>query len=253
MSTEIIMPEQRRQNVAPISSDNSIMAVISRAAADPSCDIDKLERLMAMHERMQARDAQAEFNAAMAAMQSDIPSIAERGAIVVNGEKRSDYATFEDINDVIKPIMQTHGFAITFKVENVAAGLSVTGILMHRAGHREETTMLLPLDTSGSKNAVQAVGSSTSYGKRYVMSALLNLTTRGEDDDGHAAVPSATVTTIQARQLQTLLDKCSDKAKEAFAGMYGTTTDVSKADFDRVLGGLTKSAAKAEADNANHQ
>ncbi|MFL1527883.1 ERF family protein [Pseudomonas sp. O230] len=253
MGTEIIMPEQRRQVVAPISADNSIMAVISRAAADPTCDIDKLERLMAMHERMQARDAQAEFNAAMAAMQSDIPSIAERGAIVVNGQKRSDYATFEDINDVIKPIMQIHGFAISFKVENVAAGLSVTGILMHRAGHREDTTMLLPLDTSGSKNAVQAVGSSTSYGKRYVMSALLNLTTRGEDDDGHAAVPSATVTTIQARQLQALLDKCSEKAKEAFAGMYGTTTDVSKADFDRVLGGLTKSAAKAESDNANHQ
>ena len=67
MSTEIIIPEQRRQAVAPISNDTNIMAVISRAAADPACDIDKLERLMAMHERMQARDAQAEFNAAMAA------------------------------------------------------------------------------------------------------------------------------------------------------------------------------------------
>jgi hypothetical protein len=253
MAGEIILPELRRQAVVPISNDSNIMAVISRAAADPTCDIDKLERLMAMHERMQARDAEAEFNAAMAAMQSDIPSIAERGAIVVNGQKRSDYATFEDINDVIKPIMQQHGFAITFKVENIAQGLSVTGILMHRAGHRESTTMLLPLDTSGSKNAVQAVGSSTSYGKRYVMSALLNLTTRGEDDDGHAAVPTATVTAIQARQLQSLLDKCSDKAKEAFAGMYGTTNDVSKSEFDRVLGGLTKSAAKAEAENANHQ
>lgn len=253
MSTEIIMPEQRRQVVAPISSDNNIMAVISRAAADPTCDIDKLERLMAMHERMQARDAEAEFNAAMAAMQSDIPSIAERGAIVVNGQKRSDYATFEDINDVIKPIMQVHGFAITFKVENVAAGLSVTGILMHRAGHRESTTMLLPLDTSGSKSAVQAVGSSTSYGKRYVMSALLNLTTRGEDDDGHAAVPTVTVTPIQARQLQALLDKCSDRAKEAFGNLHGTTADVSKGDFDKVLGQLTKSAANAEAQHANHQ
>jgi hypothetical protein len=171
----------------------------------------------------------------------------------VNGQVRSNYATFEDINDVIKPIMQTHGFAITFKVENVQSGMNVTGILMHRAGHRESTSMFIPLDTSGSKNAVQAVGSSTSYGKRYVMSALLNLTTRGEDDDGHAAVPTVTVTPVQARQLQALLDKCSDKAKEAFAGMYGTTTDVSKDDFDRVLGGLTKSAAKAEAENANHQ
>lgn len=255
MSTAIILPEERRSSVAAArpQADTSLLAVISRAAADPSCDIDKMERLMAMHERMQARDAEAEFNASMAAMQSDIPSIAERGAITVNNQVRSNYATFEDINDVIKPIMQAHGFAITFKVENVHGGMNVTGILMHRAGHRESTSMFIPLDTSGSKNAVQAVGSSTSYGKRYVMSALLNLTTRGEDDDGHAAVPTTTVTAIQARQLQTLLDKCSEKAKEAFAGMYGTTTDVSKADFDRVLGGLTKSAAKAEAENANNQ
>lgn len=247
MPNEIIMPEQRRQSVTPISSDNSIMAVISRAAADPSCDIDKLERLMAMHERMQDRDAQAEFNAAMAAMQSDIPSIAERGAIVVNGQKRSDYATFEDINDVIKPIMQIHGFAITFKVENVAAGLSVTGILMHRAGHRESTTMLLPLDTSGSKNAVQSVGSSTSYGKRYVMSALLNLTTRGEDDDGHAAVPTASITAVQALGINALLARCTEKTKDWFIGEYGSAECVPKSRHDILVGQLNKAIKAAEA------
>lgn len=243
--SEIIVTEQRSQVVPqPSQQDTNIMAVISRAAADPACDIDKLERLMAMHERMQARDAQAEFNAAMAAMQSDIPSIAERGAIVVNGQKRSDYATFEDINDVIKPIMQAHGFAITFKVQNIAAGLSVTGILMHRAGHREETTMLLPLDTSGSKNAVQAVGSSTSYGKRYVMSALLNLTTRGEDDDGYAAVPAAKITDIQVRQLEAMAAKCSKKAQDAFNNLYPVIADITKTQFDTVLNQLTASASK---------
>lgn len=255
MSSAIIVPESHRPPAASQRppADTSLLAVISRAAADPSCDIDKMERLMAMHERMQARDAEAEFNASMAAMQSDIPSIAERGAITVNGQIRSNYATFEDINDVIKPIMQTHGFAITFKVENVQGGMNITGILMHRAGHRESTSMFIPLDTSGSKNAVQAVGSSTSYGKRYVMSALLNLTTRGEDDDGHAAVPSVTVTAAQARQLQSLLDKCSDRAKEAFGNLHGTVADVQKGEFDKVLGQLTKSAANAEAQHANHQ
>lgn len=251
MATDIIMPEQRRQVVAAISNETNIMAVISRAAADPACDIDKLERLMAMHERMQARDAEAEFNAAMAAMQSDIPSIAERGAIVVNGQKRSDYATFEDINDVIKPIMQQHGFAITFKVENVASGLSVTGILMHRAGHRESTAMLLPLDTSGSKNAVQAVGSSTSYGKRYVMSALLNLTTRGEDDDGHAAVPTANVTAVQASAITALLARCSEKTRDWFVGEYGTVECVPKARHDILTAQLNKAIKAAEAANEN--
>lgn len=250
MAGEIILPEQRRTAVAAISSDTSIMAVISRAAADPACDIDKLERLMAMHERMQARDAQAEFNAAMAAMQSDIPSIAERGAIVVNGQKRSDYATFEDINDVIKPIMQIHGFAITFKVENMAAGLSVTGILMHRAGHRESTAMLLPLDTSGSKNAVQAVGSSTSYGKRYVMSALLNLTTRGEDDDGHAAVPTANITAAQVLGINVLLARCTGKTNDWFVGEYGSAECVPKARHDVLVSQLNKAIKAAEAATA---
>src|SRR6202043_3736939 len=62
----------------------------------------------------------------------------------------------------------------------------VTGVLSHRDGHAEETTMLLPADISGGKNPLQAIGSSTSYGKRYTAGALLNITSRGEDDDGWA-------------------------------------------------------------------
>ena len=60
----------------------------------------------------------------------------------------------------------------------------VAGILMHREGHREETEMQLPIDASGSKNTVQAIGSSTAYGRRYVLCALLNIATGDEDDDG---------------------------------------------------------------------
>lgn len=185
MTGQIIVPEQRRQAVAPIPADNSIMAVISRAAADPSCDIEKMERLLALHERMQAKTAEAAFNAAMAEMQCEIPTVGQ-GALNTHTEKT--YATLDDINVTLKPIMQVHGFAISFKVENTAAGVSVTGILMHRDGHREETTMLLPVDIGKGRNAVQAVGSSTTYGKRYVMCALLNITTSEmQDDDGHGA------------------------------------------------------------------
>ena len=37
----------------------SMLSVIARAAADPSVDLDKMERLMQMHERMQAKQAEA--------------------------------------------------------------------------------------------------------------------------------------------------------------------------------------------------
>lgn len=234
--------EHNEQAPAVVGESATILQVIQRAAADPQCDIEKMERLMAMHERMQAKSAQTEFNAALASMQCDIPSIAERGT----GHNKMTYATLEDINDVIKPIMQRYGFAMSFKVEHAQAGISVTGILMHRAGHREETTMLLPSDTSGGKNAVQAVASSVSYGKRYVMCAMLNITTRGEDDDGYAAVPASVITEVQARQLSALLAKCSEKARNAFATMYGTPAEVAKADFDQVLAGLSKSARNNE-------
>ncbi len=240
---------QRQEGAAVIQAGESatILQVIQRAAADPACDIEKMERLMAMHERMQSRSAEAEFNASMAAMQSELPSIAERGAITVNGQKRSNYATFEDINDIVKPIMQQFGFAVSFRVETVQTGVSVTGILMHCAGHREQTTMLVPLDTSGSKNAVQSLGSSVSYGKRYVLSALLNITTRGEDDDGNAAVPpKKLITQAQAQQLNALLSQCLQDTQEAFAAMYGSAESVPSADFDAALARLTKARERAK-------
>ncbi|ALQ01455.1 ERF family protein [Pseudomonas brassicacearum] len=204
MSTEIIMPEQRRQAVVPISTDNSIMAVISRAAADPTCDIEKMERLLAMHERMQAKTAEQEFNAAMAEMQCNIPTVFE-GA--VNLHTGNSYATLDHITHTLKPIMQQHGFAITFKVETEDKVIKVTGILMHRGGHREQTTMTLPVDIGKGRNDVQAVGSSTTYGKRYVMCALLNITT-GEtrDDDGQSADGSDT-DDMRAQVVEDILER----------------------------------------------
>lgn len=191
MSTAIILPEERRPPVGAQQSptDASLLAVISRAAADPGCDIEKMERLLAMHERMQAKAAEQAFNAAMAQMQCEIPTVFE-GA--VNLRTHNSYATLDHITRTLKPILQRHGFAVTFKVEHADAGINVTGILMHSAGHREQTTMLLPLDKGPGRNDVQAVGSSTTYGKRYVLCALLNITTGdAPDDDATGATAGA--------------------------------------------------------------
>ncbi len=254
MSTDIIMPEQRRQVAAPAAMDTSIMAVISRAASDPSCDINKLERLMEMHERMQAHSAKQLYDEALAQMQEEMPVIGERGGIKdKNGRIQSTYALWEDVNEMIKPVMAKHGFAITFRTPRNERGIEVEGVLSHRAGHREVTSIVLPVDATGSKNGVQAVASSVSYGKRYTAGLLLNITTTGEDDDGNGPAAQITprVTSAQATQLATLLEKCSDKAKEAFKKIHGAPASVEKAVFDQVLGMLTKSAAQHAASQEN--
>jgi len=172
-----------RKDLPMISEAAAFVQVIERAASNKDVDVEKLQKLLDMQERIMAKNAEMAFNSAMAEMQAELPIITERGEIRVSGVLRSKYARFEDINEAVKPILQKHGFAMTFKTDTTTV-CKVTGILVHRAGHREQTDMTLPYDVSGSKNNVQAIGSSVSYGKRYVMEALLNLTSRGEDDDG---------------------------------------------------------------------
>lgn len=168
--------------------ENAIINVIARAAADPNTDIDKMERLLEMQERVMARQAQAAYYAALAELQPKLPVIGERGAIKDRNQNvQSTYALWEDVNEAIRPMLAEHGFALSFKVRRTDSEVITTGVLSHRLGHSEQTELALPSDTSGSKNAVQAIGSSTSYGKRYTAFALLNITSTGEDDDGQKA------------------------------------------------------------------
>ncbi|MCT5858497.1 ERF family protein, partial [Pseudomonas aeruginosa] len=101
---------QRQESAAVIQAGESatILQVIQRAAADPQCDIEKMERLMQMLERFQARQAEQQYTEALAAMQQELPAIAERG----DADGRYSYALWEDINERLKPILAKHGFAL---------------------------------------------------------------------------------------------------------------------------------------------
>lgn len=186
----VLVPDEMPRNTLPVQAEGAtILAVISRVAADPNSDVDKMERLVCMYERIEAKRAEAEFAADLSEMQDALPSIGERG----NAAGRYTYALWEDINAAIKPILKRHGFALSFRTD-FSDGIAVTGVLSHRSGHREETTIKLPADASGNKNAVQAVASSVSYGKRYTAGALLNLTSHGEDDDAFTAASGFDIT-----------------------------------------------------------
>lgn len=185
-----------------ITESAAIIQVIERAAMNPNVDIDKMERLLQMQERIMERQARAAYMAALADMQPELPEIPENG----KGHGNIKYALWEDINELIKPVLGRHGFSLSFRTGQQDGKIIVTGVLSHREGHSEETTMHLPTDSSGSKNAVQAVGSSTSYGKRYTAQALLNLTSRNEDDDGKASGVGETINDAQVKQLRDLID-----------------------------------------------
>jgi hypothetical protein len=165
-----------------------LLRLMERAAVDPAADADRLERISMMYERALSREAERIFAAALIKLQRRLPVLDELGEVMdAAGEVLSTYARWEDVVETIRPILHRHGFALTFKPGLSAKGEPlVSGVLRHEAGHKEEAELVLPADVSGGKNPVQAVGSSLTYGQRYVAKMLLNLASRrrGEDDDG---------------------------------------------------------------------
>lgn len=171
----------KQESLPAVSSETqAIMMMIERVVLNPEADMDKLDKMLDMQERILNRNAKQSFTADLAAMQAELPLVSKAG----EGHNRARYAKLEDINEAIRPTLQKYGFAVTFRVKQSDKSATVTAILSHKLGHSEETDLVLPLDTSGSKNAVQAVGSTVSYGKRYALCALLNIST-GDDTDGN--------------------------------------------------------------------
>lgn len=202
------------QQAEPTSEAGAIIAMIERAATNPAVDIDKMERLFKMHGDVVARNARTAYAAALSLMQPDLPVIIERGKIKISNTNTQSYARWEDINEQTRPVLAKHGFALSFRTGQIENKIVVTGVLSHKDGHSEETTMHLPIDNSGSKNAVQAVGSSTSYGKRYTAAALLNLTSRGEDDDAKTAA-GGFINEDQIGELVALIEDIGGNRKDA--------------------------------------
>jgi len=154
----------------------------------PGATVDGMQLLIDMRDRDIAAAKEIAFFKAFTGMQAEIPAIAKTGDIKDNsGKVRSRYALFEDINEAVKPVLAKHGFGLFFKEEITPNEIRVTLVIFHEAGHKLEWGAVLPADNSGAKSPIQAIGSSVSYMKRYLMIGALNVTTCGEDDDGVAS------------------------------------------------------------------
>lgn len=188
--SELVVAEPAETETAP----TTLVSMFERLAKDPTVDAEKLQRLIDLQERILRHNAEAAFNGAFSDMQADIPEIDEKGQLINHktGQLQSTYAKNEDIQRALRPILQKYGFALSFRTEWPESGqVRLIGILTHREGHSRESIFLAAADDSGNKNAIQALGSTVSYGHRYVTTDLLNITSRAQDDDGEKSVLAA--------------------------------------------------------------
>jgi len=185
-----------------VKQDVSIINVIAQAASDPNTNVEKLEKLLDMQERVMNRQAESDYNIAMAELQPLIPQI-ER----TKQADKSKYAPYEEIDRILRPLYTKAGFSISFNSRIEGDKMLYTASLAHKGGHSKTADIVLPADTSGSKNAIQAMGSTTSYAKRYLLGMLFNVVTANEDNDGNLPLPNEEAVEIDLLITQTKTDK----------------------------------------------
>ena len=255
MSNEIVQHQEHAPAIAGPAANSPMSMMLS--AIQQGASLEQVEKMMDLQERWEKKEAKKAYDAAFASFKAEAVQII-KGKLITDGPlKGKSHAELCDVVDAVTPALSKHGLSSSWKLtKDDPAWMEVTCYLRHVGGHEESVSMGGPPDSGGAKNAIQARASTKTYLERYTLKAITGLSERNDDNDGSGERPAPLVTPFQASQLQATLVKCSDKAKDAFAKMYGTPGEVEKAEFDQVLIKLSKSAsqyaAAQEATDANH-
>ncbi len=240
----------------------NMLAILARAAADPQCQPEKMRVLLDMHKEIEAEAARMAFFQAFGKMQTDLPVINKDRKIVVEGKAGKKggsmaYATFTAIYKVVKPIARKYGFTVWFEPGiGTDDRLTMRTHLDHEKGHGISCIIPLPLETSGSKNNVQGVGSSISYGKRYgliAVCAIISEAPEDQDDDakavsGPASKPAPKINKEQVDTLVKLIVSCG-VSRETFCAKYEieAVRDLLAKDYEDAVAACNNYAAAAAA------
>jgi hypothetical protein len=186
---ELIPASQQPQGGQVVqASATTLLQVIQQAATNPQVDIDKMERLMAMHERMQAREAETAWNDAMAACQRELRQVAPDA---FNSQTKSRYATYSALDAILRPVYAKHGFSLSFDSDASPVEECIRVIaLVSRGGFTRTYKIDMPRDGKGAKGGdvmtkTHATGAGMQYGMRYLLKGIFNVAIGDLDNDGN--------------------------------------------------------------------
>lgn len=205
------------------------MSRILQMAMSQDVDANKLEKMMEMQFRWEKEEARKAYITAVQLFKANPPVLEKTKPVSYDnkGGGKTEYKHVElhKANKLISESLRAVGLTATWKMSSDPSGRTFcTCVLTHALGHVEEiATLSAPADTSGGKNSIQAIGSTTSYLERYTLLAGLGLTPEGMDDDGKTgeamaenAIEDYLETIRQARTVDELKEKY-EAAKAAAA------------------------------------
>lgn len=152
-------------------------------AINKDLDIEKLGKLMELQKQYNEDMARKAFFAAIGDFQATVPEIRKNKKVKFK-DTEYHFAPLSDITRQIKEACKACGLSYRWEIQDTKEEIKVTCLVTHSDGHTEKTTMTASPDVTGSKNPIQARGSSIEYLKRYTLIGALGLSTADSDVDG---------------------------------------------------------------------
>ena len=221
MNNEVITVDEQRP-VAVATNPLAMVADAVQRGTDPAT----IKALMDLAERHEANEARKAFVAALTAFKNDPPEIFKTKNVSFGGGKAAyKHATLADVSTIIGAALSKVGISHRWDTEQLEGGtIRVTCVLTHALGHSERTPLQASPDASGSKNSIQAVGSTVTYLQRYtLLSATGMAVSDGTDDDGRQGKK---MDTADVAEYLRQIEECSSEkyAAELWARIAKDTT-----------------------------
>ena len=117
--------------------------------------------------------------AALAVAQGQISSATKDAS----AGKKYDYSTLDAIWDVVRKPLSENGLSVIQIPTTNEKSFYLETILIHASGEWMSGKMSLPVISGPMMNELQAVGNSITYARRYMLGAMVGVTS-GDDNDG---------------------------------------------------------------------
>jgi hypothetical protein len=194
MAAELMDPKQQlvQTPAREVQELPATMQALMRAI-DSEADLERLEKLMELHERFEAGQARKAFSEAMAEFRSEQMTILKTKLVDIPGGAKYFHAELANVCEAVIPALSKYGLRHQWiPRQREDKSIEVTCRITHRLGHFEDTTMFGPPDVSGKKSPIQEVASTVTLLQRYTLLAATGLAAKGMDTDGN--VPKTGVT-----------------------------------------------------------
>lgn len=236
-------PDQERMEFIPPTNGNALTGystIIDRAVLG-NASPEVIDKLMGLQERWEANQAKKAYDVAIAAFKADpdFPTILKTNP-VSHGIGKTSYK-YEDLATMcreIDPVLSKHGLSYRWHTEMLPDNwVMVTCIVSHQLGHSERSSLSAGPDTTGAKNAIQALGSTVTYLQRYTLKAALGLSA-SRDDDGRQAIDEP-ITAEQVKEIKKILGDHEFTRH----GQPARVEDIRQSEFQSVVNALKKQKA----------